>query len=552
MSEQSDNAVATGRVPSARAMAVMSRLVNNAIASRMKFLRGIQGGRNDIDDECGYPKGGLDASGYQVWYDGDAIANRVAEVYPLECWQVQPEVYEDENEEHTTEFEDAVAALNRQLRDEDGEESYYQDAAGSPIMSDLLRADIACGIGRFGITLLGLDDSRELDQPAVYRPGQRLLFMEVLPESLVRISDTETSRSSPRFGRPTYYEVTLADPAGGGLVTNAGGDRNGLVGAAGDTPTVSAKVHWTRVVHNVDNLASSKVLGIPRMQTVLPQIINLRRLYGGSTVMYWNGALPGLSIESDPSLGGDIEVDVPEVKDEVEQYLAGLQRVMFLNGLSAKSLAPQVVDPSPQMTRQIEAICIKLGIPVRVFKGSERGELASTQDDDAWNDRLRDRQNRHVTPRIIIPFFRRLINLGVLPRPKGFSVFWPDITSRSEMQKAQIVVQRTAALANYVGGGVINVMALLDYLTKFMNMTRVEAETIVANAKAEADRRKAEELRQAKAMARIQAKANPAGAAAGNGASGNGRPPARSGGDGDTGNGNMPKGSGTAPPNAGR
>jgi hypothetical protein len=116
-------------------------------------------------------------------------------------------------------------------------------------------------------------------------------------------------------------------------------------------------------------------------------------------------------------LGGDVTIDSDDVRDQIENYINSLQRYLALTGMSAHTLAPQVSDPSSQIDKHLEAICIQLGIPKRVFMGSERGELASSQDDASWNDRLKARQNGYITPRIIVPFIDRLISVGVLPEP---------------------------------------------------------------------------------------------------------------------------------------
>ena len=41
---------------------------------------------------------------------------------------------------------------------------------------------------------------------------------------------------------------------------------------------------------------------------------------------------------------------------------------------------------TPFIEVHLQAICIKIPCPKRVFMGSERGELASAQDDSQWND----------------------------------------------------------------------------------------------------------------------------------------------------------------------
>src|SRR6185312_3650467 len=154
-------------------------------------------------------------------------------------------------------------------------------------------------------------------------------------------------------------------------------------------PLATVRVHWSRVIHIADNLRNSEIFGVPRMQPVYNRLLDLRKLYGGSAEMYWAGAFPGLSLETNPQLGGDVLIDQSAVRSMMGQYRNGLQRYLQLTGMSAKVLSPTVVDPTQQVDKQIEAICIELTIPVRVFKGSERGELASNQDDSTWNDRVR-------------------------------------------------------------------------------------------------------------------------------------------------------------------
>jgi hypothetical protein len=134
--------------------------------------------------------------------------------------------------------------------------------------------------------------------------------------------------------------------------------------------------------------------------------------------MYWRGAFPGISLETHPQLGGDVKFPAG-IRQTMSNYMDGLQRYLALTGVSAKTLAPQVVDPTPQIEVQIQAICIKMGIPKRIFEGSERGELASSQDSSAWNGRIRARQDNYLTPRLIVPFIDRLIAVGVLPEPKA-------------------------------------------------------------------------------------------------------------------------------------
>lgn len=450
------------------------QLAANMEYSRTQLLRLLTDPRRDIEAECGYPETEqITIETYKKLYDRDPVANRVVGLYPSECWMVQPIVYEKEKATAETDFELAWKDLGDSLR---GGSKFKGE--GSPIWEYLARADELSGIGHFGVILLGLDDGKDLREPAegidaagrptAARPTRKLLFMRVFDESLVQISRFETDPSNPRYGQPVEYNITLNDP------------RIGYQGATPDTTTKA--VHWTRVIHVADNLRSSEIFGTPRMLPVYDRIHDLRKLYGGSAEMYWRGAFPGLSIESHPQLGGDVGVDQGKMKDMMENYMNGLQRYLALMGFQAKSLAPQVVDPTPQINIQVEGICIELACPKRKFMGSERGELASSQDESDWNDRLGHRQNTNLTPRLIVPAVDRLVGLGCLPEPEEYHCEWPDMNAMSDDEKATVAQKRTEAMSKYVAGGVEALMAPVDYLHRELDYTIEEAEAILETA----------------------------------------------------------------------
>ncbi len=244
------------------------------------------------------------------------------------------------------------------------------------------------------------------DSPSASK--HKLLFLRAFDESLVQIVRWEWNIRNPRFGQPVMYRVTLNDPR----VQHSG------VGL----PMATVFVHWSRVLHLCDtnlNAVSSRVAAMPRMQPSLNNLLGLRKLYMSGPEGYYRSCISLLKFITHESLGGDVNVDMGEVQDTYEQALNGMQRVLTGKGGDWNYITPNVVDPAPHIDKQLEAICIQLGIPVRVFKGSERGELASSQDDASWNDRLKQRQQHYITPRIIVPFIDRLIGIGVLPKPNA-------------------------------------------------------------------------------------------------------------------------------------
>lgn len=412
------------RDPDRVAAAATAEMVMNVISTRREFLNHLLDEHRDINNECGYPEL-ISSQEFRAMFDREAIAQRVNNLYSRESWVEDPDIYETEDQEET-EFEIALQELNERTH----------------LLHFLARIDEMSGIGHFGVLLLGFDDGKPLNEAigSVDKktgdlvPGKaqhRLVFVRAFDESLVTVGGVEADIKSPRYGQPTLYNIQLMDPA---LQTQLGAT----------VPTQSVVVHWSRVIHVADNRMSSEVYGVPRMQCVWNRLVDLRRLYGGSAEMFWKGAFPGYSFETNPDLT-DATLDADAMREEFFRYSSGLQRYLALQGVAAKSLSPQVADPTNHVKTQLEAISIALEVPMRVFMGSERGELASSQDARAWNKRVMRRQNTYLTPMVIRPTIDRLIALGALPEPKGETDEKPKIKSEQDkLNKAKMEAKKAA------------------------------------------------------------------------------------------------------------
>ena len=457
---------------------------------RNDLIKGLADPRRDIASECGWPEvNAVSADQYKQFYEQNAFAERCIEIYPHECWQIQPTVFETEDTDNQTEFEKAWKELPSRLN----ENSYYQDEQGSNIWRFLKRIDVLCGIGTYGILLLGLSDVGKdersgetvtLQDPApgfgeneeskkVQSDNVTLKFLRVFDQSQAYITKFDSDPFSPRYGYPLEYTITFNDtdtlPVGTGSMSQ---------------PKTDMQVHWSRVIHIADNLDASEIYGSPRLRSIVPQILDILKLYGAQGEGYWRGAFPGLAVEADPSLGtaDDVEIDRTEIKKELKDYANRLQRTISLIGMSVKTLAPIVVDGSAQINSCIEAICIKLGCPKRVFMGSEVGELASSQDTGRWEGRLNERRNAFVTPAIVVPFVDRLIQTGVLPEPaKGYSVSWKQRDTLSPQEKAQVAMTMVQAIVEYVNGGGEVLMSPKDFLVNVLGLTVEEADATLEN-----------------------------------------------------------------------
>lgn len=450
-------------------------LASNAYLYRSDLLRKLMDPRRDVDEECGYPKTKdgqtIDPKEFQDLYDREPVAARVVELWPSESWQVTPELFEDESADTITPFEQAWLDIGQAMRSSQigagtVAPTHCADHRAHPVWDYCRRADVQSGIGQYGLILLGINDNKDLREPLMPSQQNELTYLRVFSEAMVQITRLDSDATSPRFGMPDQYLVHFS---------NTDTQRSTHTGVVG-TVTLSRHVHHSRVIHVADNLGSSEYLGVPRMLHPLNRLLDVRKVSGGGAEGYWAGAFPGLSLETHPELGGEVEVDKDALRDAIEQYLHRLQRFLALEGMTAKSLAPQAVDPTPWLDALITQVCIVIDVPKRVFFGSERGELASSQDQKRWNKRVMGRQTNYLTPSLICPLVDRMIWAGILPVPTlGYRVHWPALTLQTEQEKADVAIKLSQALATYVSSGAEALLAPLEFLTLVLGLEEDEA-----------------------------------------------------------------------------
>ena len=409
---------------------------------------GVDAPDRDIATECGYPAVvGIDQ--FRRLADRHGLAERVVNCPPDESWAGYPEVYETERDRATA-FEKAFKALNRRV----------------PLWPLLHRADRASGLGRYGVVYLGFDDTGAAYAPEqpVKPGGRKLVYAQVFAEDQAEIEALDESDWSPRCGLPTYYRLT-AGPRPPGAEVLVASARKG-------------RVHWSRVVHLGNG---EPVWGKERMRSVYNYLLDLRKVLGGSAEMFWKGAFPGFSLEMLPEYVGGVDQD--SVKEEMEAYHNHLQRWIALEGFKVNPIMPQIADPTNHVNRLIDMICATLGIPVRIFMGSESGHLASTQDAGNWAGRVRERRQLYLEPNVIRPVIDRLIEFGALPKPRAadadYIIKWPDSLTANEKDQADIALKTAQTLMQYATSGAEKLYPFKFFLTHVLRRTEDEAKAVM-------------------------------------------------------------------------
>jgi len=391
--------------------ALASEVIGRAqLAANLGFQYGTD---RDLYQALGY-KVTLTYADFLAKYTRHDISKAIIDRPVRATWQGVLELIESDEKEDTT-FEQEWKALNRKLG----------------LKTILSRVDRLTGIGEYGVLLLGLDDVPNVDafkEPV--KPGiRKLKYVKPFGQDSAKIDSYVIDTKNERYGKPLLYSVQVADVASGNSTT--------------------IKVHHTRIIHITDDPLESEVLGTPRLEAVFNRLMDLEKLVGGDAEMFWRGARPGFEGKVDPEYQMTQQMQ-DALQDQIDEYEHNLRRILVNTGIDLKALQQQIADPKGHFDIQIACLSAVTGIPQRILTGSERGELASTQDTSEWKEYVVARRGDHAEPNIVRPFADRLIELKILSAPKNdYTVKWADLYALSEKARIEVGKGRANALREY-------------------------------------------------------------------------------------------------------
>lgn len=371
---------------------------------------------------------------YYARYKRQDIAKPIVNALPDACWRLVPEIADAEKDESP--FEDA-------LRDIINTANAWHYFA---------RADRISGIGQYGCLLLGFADGGDLAQPL--QNGKELLYLRPYMQIHANVKEFVEEAKDKRYGLPLFYELSVKT-----------GDKEDKM-----------KVHYSRIIHICENATDDDLVGTPRLESVLNRLQDLELISGGSSEMFWRGAFPGFAFKAETDAQFDSEA-LTDLDDEIQEYLQELRRYIRLQGIDVQPLSPQVSDPTNHIEMLLTLISAATRIPKRILLGSERGELASSQDERAWLDRIDERRQSHCEPVIIRPFVDTLIAANIIPPPPSgsYAVEWPPLVVMGDSERAEIASKVTDALSKYVATpGLSSIVPPELYLSKYLEFSQEE------------------------------------------------------------------------------
>lgn len=409
------------------------RVLSSDLLSRSRFADkfGLSfddgtGFKRDLWKALGYPSS-LTIADYRSRYERGDISERIIEAYPRGTWSGGADIQEDEDVEIRTQFELDIYSLITRLK----------------IWSKLKSADILAGLGHYSVLLIGtsLPGKLDVELPKLISPNpDTVIHLTAYAEDRAKIDKLETNPSSPRFGLPLLYEIDL-----GTDLISADISRTRV------KTTNRVKVHWSRVIHIAEGLLENDIYGKPRLRSVWNKLMDIDKVSGGGSEAAWRRMDPGLHVDID----ADAELDPDEenaISDEVDEYLHNLRRTIRTRGARINPLTANVINFGPNVDSLLKFISGTTSIPIRILVGSERGELASTQDRDNWHDAIDDRREDFGEP-LIRQLVDRFIEYGIVSAPSQYQVIWPSIDTSTEDDKAGIIGKIAKANKDQVESG---------------------------------------------------------------------------------------------------
>jgi hypothetical protein len=289
-------------------------------------------------------------------------------------------------------------------------------------------------LGQYACILIGLDGGGKLDVSA--QIGKSIIYLRPMGETQIDIEAFEDNPANPRFGKPVMYKAIFEDPK----------SKKVKSGRTSGFRRADMNIHWSHLVHIVENPLDDDILSMPIMQKVFNILDDLLKVSGGTSETYWLTANRGMQADVDKEMEIDPQ-DAEDLAEEIEEYQHQLRRFIRTRGVKLNVLQSTTPNPKEIFEMLISIISGTTGIPKRILIGAEAGQLASEQDRANWAERIVDRRNLHADPYILKPFVKHLQMLGILPEGE-FKWKWPQAFRVSPLENAQTMAAQARAVGN--------------------------------------------------------------------------------------------------------
>jgi len=382
-------------------------------------------GARDLYQSFGY-KQYLDFQDYQNMYDRHGLGHRVINKFADSTWNKLPVLIDGEQRSDTLD-KGATPFLKE----------WVTLAKRIGLVQVMRQADIMCQIGRFSVLFLGASGKKDYQYSDPAKKGDGLFFISAYNEGQITIQGLIADVKNEKFGMPEKYTVQFNSIDEG--LTMEGGNL----------------VHHTRAIHIAEDKLGSRIYGTPRLQAAINRLWDLEKTTGGGAEAAWLATWGGMLLTVGEDMNIPEEGSAEAKTMDVQKFFHRIQRYAVVKGVEVNNMGVSAVSIKDIYETLKTDLAGTVGIPQRILFGSERGELASSQDQQEWNSQVQMRRSNFAEPEILDPFIKWCIDINVLPPPeKGeWKYEWYPPYEMTKLEKATYA-NTLATGANSISGGV--------------------------------------------------------------------------------------------------
>ncbi len=355
----------------------------------------------DNYETLGYPRT-LRPEDYREEYERGGIAERLVEVMPQATWLGGAEVFENDDPKEVTEFEKAWTELAERIN----------------LFSAFRRADILAGLGEFAVMVIG-GPGENLSDELTSAKSQDIVGLWPYSQEFAAFNKINNDTTNERFGMPETYKVRLGQ---GKSTANARNEQD---------------IHWTRIIHVADGALSDEMIGKPRLRAVWNYLMDIAKIHGAGAEAFWRNAHQLNQLDLDPEVEMSPEEETA-LENEIEEVRHDMRDWIRTRGLKIVRHGNNTANFGQNIDALMSLTSGTSGIPKRLLLGSERGELASTQDRATFAKVISARRTGYGEPQFVRAWTDRMIEIKALPKPAEYTVVWPEDNQTTEDERLEM------------------------------------------------------------------------------------------------------------------
>lgn len=331
------------------------------------------------------------------------------------CWSEDPKITDGEfdGERSLTPFEQDLEVLIKEHH----------------LFARLKGADWRNRIGRYAGIIPIVKDNGAADTELTGLSSVRSLF-KLVPvfESQIDVTDvgTNSNLNDPRFGMPNHYNYR----------ENVAGDRNPINNS-------QFTLHPSRVFVFAEGADDGSIFGVPANEAGFNSLLDMEKIAAASAEgMYKNAKQRTVINITDNSTAKVLTTDTKKREafdDSVKSFERDIDGMLTVYGMDVHTLQSTLSDPANAFKIELDIYCATIEIPATILIGQQTGRLASDEDQKDWGLTAQSRCNNVLTPSLIIPFLKYMIEIGVMRAPvNDILVEWPNFVEASAKEKLEI------------------------------------------------------------------------------------------------------------------